>query len=200
MSDPQNPYGQQPDPTDPHGRPYGAQPYGSPQGQPGPTGEPNPYGQQPQQNPYGQQAPQENPYGAPPAYGQQPAYGQPAYGQPGYGPGGLGPAKPNHPSATTSMVLGIIGLGSLVIACGIGLILSPFAWVMGGKAVKEIDASNGQLGGRDQARAGQIMGIIGTVILVLMVIAVVAFFALVFPSGPSDYTFESTPVEYSEGY
>ncbi|GGD21005.1 DUF4190 domain-containing protein [Nocardioides daphniae] len=180
MSDPSNPYGEQPDPTNPSGQ---ENPYGTPPAQ-------NPYDQQPygQQSPYGQQ---QSGYGQQPSYGQQPGYGQqqPAYGQgypQGYGQGGLAPAKPNHPSATTSMVLGIIGLGSLVIACGIGLVLSPFAWVMGSKAVKEIDASNGQLGGRDQARAGQIMGIIGSVILVLGIIAIIAFIAFAVSVGSSE--------------
>lgn len=191
MSDPNNPYGQQPDPTNPYGQPQGT-PYGqeNPAGQQPPQ---NPYGTPPSQNPYEQQQPghgQQPPYGQQPGYGQQAGYQagygqQPAYGQ-GYGPGGLAPAKPNHPSATTSMVLGIIGLGSLVIACGIGLVLSPFAWVMGSKAVKEIDASNGQLGGRDQARAGQIMGIIGSVILVLGIIAIIAFIAFVVTVGSSE--------------
>ena len=45
--------------------------------------------------------------------------------------------------------------------------LSPFAWAIGAKAVREIDATPGRYGGRDQANAGKIMGIIGTVLLVL---------------------------------
>ena len=51
------------------------------------------------------------------------------------------------------------------------LIVSPVAWVLGAKAVREIDASPGRYGGRDRAQAGKIMGIIGTVLLVLGVLA-----------------------------
>ncbi len=98
MSNPQNPYGQQP-PQQPYGQPqYGQQPaYGQPQqqqwGQPPqspPYGQPPqspPYGQPPQSPPYGQPA-QQQPYAQQPQYGQQPAYPQQQYGgqqQPGYG-------------------------------------------------------------------------------------------------------------------
>jgi len=68
---------------------------------------------------------------------------------------------PDHPQATTALVLGIVGM----VVCG-GL-LSPFAWWIGKKAVNEIDASQGRLGGRGAAQAGYILGIIGTCILAL---------------------------------
>src|SRR4051794_37683489 len=93
---------------------------GAPEQQP-----PHPYGQQP----YGQQ-----PYEQQPS-GQQP-YGQPGYDQQ-YGPPPVGYA-PDHPKATTSLVLGILG----IVVCGV---LAPFAWQSGKRAVAEIDASNGQL-------------------------------------------------------
>lgn len=38
--------------------------------------------------------------------------------------------------------------------------------------MKEIDASNGQLGGRGTAQAGWILGLIGTVLLLLTLVAV----------------------------
>ena len=44
-------------------------------------------------------------------------------------------------------------------------LISPFAWVMGNRVLAEIDASNGQLGGRSQANAGRICGIVGTVLI-----------------------------------
>jgi hypothetical protein len=139
------------------------------------TGPDNPYGA-PQQPPYGQQPPQQPPYGQQPPpqqpYGQQPpAYG---YGQP------YRPAPPKHPSATTAMVLGIIGLVGILSCGGVTLVLSPFAWVIGSKAVKEIDAAPpGTVGGRDEANGGRIMGIIGTILLILAVVAVIAIIALV---------------------
>src|SRR5215212_7161970 len=113
---------------------------------PGDEHEPqNPY------DPYPPQGPQQPPYGQP-QYGQ-PQYGQPQYGQPEYGqPQGSPPVgyAPDHPKATTSMVLGILG----IVLCGL---IAPFAWRIGKRTMNEIDASNGQLGGRGTAQAGYIM-------------------------------------------
>ncbi|MFC4783032.1 DUF4190 domain-containing protein [Nocardioides sp. MAHUQ-72] len=149
-------------------QPYGQDPYGqqSPYGPP-PTGPQQPYGQQP----YGQA-----PYGQAP-YGQQP-YGQQPYGaQPGaYGYGT--PMAANHPSATTALVLSLIGLAGIAFCGGITLVLSPFAWRIGARAVREIDAEPGRYGGRDQANAGRIMGIIGTVLLGLGVLLIIGVIAL----------------------
>lgn len=130
----------------------------------------------PTHQPYGQQ----NPYGAPgqqpPAYGQNP-YGQQPYGQqPGYGYGA--PAPANHPSATIALVLSLIGLAGIALCGGITLVLSPFAWRTGAKAVSEIDANPGMYGGRDQANAGRIMGIIGTVLLAIGVVLLILLIAL----------------------
>jgi len=117
----------------------------------------DPYGpRHPQQEPYGQQ-----PYGQPPQ-SQQP-YGQPAYGQPPYGPPPMAYA-PDHPKATTSLVLGILGL----VVCGL---IAPFAWRIGKRTLDEIDGSHGQLGGRGTAQAGYVLGIIGTVVLLLGLLA-----------------------------
>jgi hypothetical protein len=105
----------------------------------------------------------------------QPPYGQP-YGQPPYG------YRPpaSHPSAMTAMVLGIIGLAGVLTCGGVTLVVSPFAWAIGSKAVKEIDAAPpGTYGGRDQANGGRIMGIVGTILLILAALAVIAFIVLV---------------------
>ena len=72
-------------------------------------------------------------------------------------------APPDHPQATTTLVLGILGL----VVCGV---LAPFAWHMGNRVLREIDGSQGQLGGRGNANAGRIMGIIGTALLVLSLV------------------------------
>ncbi len=85
---------------------------------------------------------------------------------------------PDHPSATTALVLGLIGLIGGVI-CGLPLLFSPFAWVTGSKVVREVDASNGQLGGRGNGQAGMILGIIGTVLLVIALMAFIAMFIFV---------------------
>ncbi|MDX6326855.1 MAG: hypothetical protein QOK15_3209 [Nocardioidaceae bacterium] len=122
------------------------------------------YGQQPPSDPnqpgYGQQPPPYDPSQG--GYGQQPPSYDPNQGGYGQAPppmGGYAPPQ-NHPRAVTALVLGILG----VVCCSI---LAPFAWAIGKKAVNEIDASGGRYGGRGQAQAGYILGIIGTVLLIL---------------------------------
>lgn len=137
-------------------------------GQPGP-GQPGP-GQPGQEQPgYWQQQ----------AQGQQPSYppptGYPAHGQVQY--------APDHPKATTSLVLGILG----VVLCQV---IAPFAWSMGKRTLNEIDASQGRLGGRGAAQAGYVLGIVGTVLLglslvfiLIYVVGMVAFFSTSGVSG-----------------
>jgi hypothetical protein len=156
-----------------HGGQAGDQSAGGQQaGQPPPP--PPPYGpQDPQQyGPPYQTPPPQDPsqgYGAAGGYGQ---YQQPPSGPYGQAHGqqyGYAYQVPNHPQATTALVLGLIGLigGCL---CGLPLLASPFAWAVGARAKREIEASHGQLGGAGNAQAGYIMGIIGTVLLVLAVL------------------------------
>jgi len=149
-----------------------------------PPHDPQDPGQQPGQPQAGQpQAGQ--PPGEPQAggYDQGPVVYPPPGTQSGAGWGTQGPGyapppqdpyahlRRDHPKATTAMVLGIVG----VVLCGFA---APFAWSIGGKALKEIDASQGILGGRGQAQAGKILGIIGTVLLVLGVLAFVLIMLL----------------------
>ena len=75
------------------------------------------------------------------------------------------------------MILGILGLVG-GFSCFLPLVLSPVAWILGHKAMKEIDQSGGAFGGRGIAQAGFITGIIGTVILALGIIAIVVFVVL----------------------
>ncbi|MGV9414252.1 DUF4190 domain-containing protein [Nocardia sp. NPDC003693] len=84
-----------------------------------------------------------------------PPYGYPAY--PHYGP------PPDHPQATTVMVLGILSL----VLCQL---LGPVAWIMGAKARREIDYSGGQIGGRGNVQVGYICGIISTCIMGLFIL------------------------------
>jgi hypothetical protein len=136
---------------------------------------PDPY------DPYGPQHPQQQPYGQPSSgqygqYGQygQPPYGQPAYGQSPYGQPPMGYA-PDHPKATTALVLGILGL----VVCGV---IAPFAWRIGRRTLDEIDGSHGQLGGRGTAQAGYVLGIIGTVVLLLGLLGGLLLIALTIAS------------------
>lgn len=86
---------------------------------------------------------------------------------PGYGYPGYGPPPPDHPQATTVLVLGIVSLFCAI--CG------PFAWVMGKKALNEIDASGGTVGGRSNVMIGYVLGIVTSVVLILYLLAVIFF-------------------------
>ena len=121
------------------------------------------------------------------AGGQQPA---PPPTPPGPGPGpqgaagyGYAPQYPvyqlaDHPKATTALVLGLVGIvGGLT--CYLPLVLGPWAWVIGRRAVKEIDADPRRFGGRSQAMTGYVLGIISTVLLVLGILALFAFLVFV---------------------
>jgi len=108
-----------------------------------------------------------NAYPPPPQY--PPPYPPPGYGAP-YSPYVPLPA---HPRATTAMVLGIVGMTGFM--CYVTFLVAPAAWIIGAKAVKEIDANPGMYGGRSEANAGKIMGIVGTVLLILALLALTAF-------------------------
>ena len=156
---PPPPAGGEPDPpppTTPYPQQPGQQP--APQGwQPGwqPSWQPTTGGPSPGQPPYGQPPNPQVPYGAP----------QLTYG----------PVLPDHPQATTVLILGIVGL----VVCGIA---GPFAWVMGNRVVREIDASGGTIGGRSTANVGRILGIVATVLIaatvVLGLLGLVVFLAM----------------------
>ncbi|MFY0407381.1 hypothetical protein [Solicola sp. PLA-1-18] len=133
------------------------------------------WGQPPQS--YGQQGYGQQQYGQQ-GYGQQPypqgGYGQQGYAQQGYG---YGP-PPKHPQATTVLVVGILGL----LICQIA---SPFAWVMGGRALKEVNANPGRYSGEGELKAGWICGIIGSVLLGLSLLAVAFFVVIAIVAGAS---------------
>ena len=84
-----------------------------------------------------------------------------------------GPPVRDHPQATMILVLGILSL----VVCGV---LGPFAWMMGNRALREIDASQvtqAPLGGRSSVNAGRICGMIATILIVLAVVLVIGLFA-----------------------
>ena len=118
--------------------------------------------QPPEQPPHQASAPPPAPPSAPP-----PA---PGYTQHAYAP--YTPEPPATSRATLALVLGIVGLTICPGAAAIP------AWIIGNEAVKEIDASKGQLGGRSMAYAGKVTGIIGTVLAGLGLLAVGAIFLI----------------------
>lgn len=141
--------------------------------------------------PPGYQYPPPHPGSQPPNWGN--AYPPPAPPPPpGYGYPQYVPPAPNHPKATTALVLGIIGLTGIM--CYITFLVAPVAWVIGHKALKEIDANPGAYGGRSEANAGKIMGIVGTVLLILGLLAITAFVIMSFTiDGFWDDSYDDDP-------
>ena len=115
--------------------------------------------------------------GGQPSYIREPGPGVPlGAGQPAYPvmPYPVSPypltrmgALPEHPQATTVLVLGILGL----VLSGL---LGPVAWYMGDKAKKDCDAGLYAMTG--SLTAGRICGIIATAILILAVVFLVLGF------------------------
>lgn len=54
-----------------------------------------------------------------------------------------------------------------IFCCGA---LGPVAWVLGKRALDQIEASGGGFGGRSQVVIGYMLGIVGTVLMVIMAI------------------------------
>jgi hypothetical protein len=162
-------------------QPWGAKPAPDPSSQPPPAPPPPTPPTTQQGAPF---APPPNPYPQPGSFDQYAApnpYGASPYG--GY-PGVGGALAPEHPSATTGLVLGIVGLVGIFTCAGVTLVLSPFAWVIGGRALREIDASPGRYSGREKASAARIMGMIGTALLALAVLAIAALLVVVVAITP----------------
>jgi hypothetical protein len=134
-------------------------PYGTPTGQPvyGTPPEPPAYGtpQEPGTTQF-EPVPPTAAYQGPETYPGRPPY--PAQGYPGQWP-----AYPEPSQGMLALILGIIGLFVLWP-------VAPFAWVIGRTEVRAVDAGRRDPANRGAALAGQIMGIIGTVLLVLGVV------------------------------
>ena len=113
------------------------------------------------------------PPGTPPGYGAPPppppGYGGPGQGAPGYGGPTYGGPPQNSSKAVASLVVGIIS-PILGFCCAIIGLVGIVAVVLGRSAQKEIAASNGALTGEGMAKAGVILGIIGSVIGIGMTI------------------------------
>ena len=87
------------------------------------------------------------------------------------GPAGDAPLDSKNSRATTALVVGIVALGGAALC--LPALAGPFAWVLGARARREIDAQPGRWTNRAEATAGMVMGIVATVLLVLLVLAIV---------------------------
>ena len=89
------------------------------------------------------------------------------------------PARlPAHPRATTAMVLGIIGVAGFFILI-VPVIVSPLAWYFGAVAEREAEREPSRFRRAGEARAGMVLGIIGTALLGLAVLMLVVVGTLV---------------------
>jgi hypothetical protein len=70
--------------------------------------------------------------------------------------------------ANSALMLGILGFAT----CGL---LSPLAIYFGHRALREIEASGGAYSGEAGARAGELMGIVGTTMLLLAMVLALLF-------------------------
>jgi hypothetical protein len=83
-----------------------------------------------------------------------------------------------HPDASTALALGVAGLLGGFLLC-LPFVLSPFAWITGRRVLHEIDASAGRYSGREQAGAGYLCGVIGSVLLAAIMAVLVGFVVVV---------------------
>jgi len=81
--------------------------------------------------------------------------------------------RPDLPKATAAMVVGIVAVAGGFVMCGLPLLLSPVAWVLGAQARRQIREAPQQWDGQSKATAGLVLGIIGTILLVLALIVVI---------------------------
>ena len=146
----------------------------------------NPFGSEPPKDPFGSGAPTD-PFGRGPAP-DEPFANAPPYVDPSptshawqesaaphdpFAP----PPPPNQPNranaegAIPALILGIIGL----VFCPL---VAPFAWFLGRKAERLVDASNGTLTGRGEATAGKILGIVACVLMILGIILLIVLIAV----------------------
>jgi hypothetical protein len=145
----------------------------------------NPFGSEPPKDPFGSKPPSD-PFGRPASgdpfaggsadFGAAPPPAAPPPGEawrassaPGEGfdappPSG---APRRADGAIPALVLGIIGL----VMCPL---CAPFAWVLGRRAERQVDASGGVLSGRGEATAGKILGIISCVLTILLILLFIA--------------------------
>ncbi len=118
---------------------------------------------QPQQ--FGALAPQPQ-YQSPAAaytFGQRVAYG-------------MSGELPEHPNATTTLVLGIVGIAAMFVAFPF---ISPVAWYLGAKGRREMRREPGRYRASGALTAGYVLGLVGSLISLLFVGLIVLAIILV---------------------
>lgn len=112
----------------------------------------------------------------------QPQYPSPAaaytFGQ--RMPYDLAGGPPEHPSATTTLVLGIVGLAAMFVAFPF---ISPVAWYLGARARREMRDAPGHYRPSGALTAGYVLGIVGTLITIAFVGLIVIAILLMAAAG-----------------
>lgn len=88
---------------------------------------------------------------------------------------------PEPSQGVLALILGIIGL---VVFQPV----APFAWVIGNREVRGVDAGRRNPANRGLGVAGKVLGIIGTVILVLEVVILAVAIVVLVATGTSSST------------
>jgi hypothetical protein len=70
-----------------------------------------------------------------------------------------------HPDGTTVLILGVLSL----VMCQV---LGPVAWIMGNRAIAEIDGNPSAYTNRGSVQAGRICGIISSCLIIAAVVVV----------------------------
>jgi len=148
--DKDNPFGPPP-PDDPFGPPPANDPFGRPH-------QSDPVGGPPSGDPIG--APPENEAWRRPSTVPHDPFDAPTT------------SRPNADGAVPALVLGILS----IFFCPL---CAPFAWYFGQRAERLVDASGGVLGGRGEATAGKIIGIVMSVLMLLGIVLLIVFGVLV---------------------
>jgi hypothetical protein len=86
------------------------------------------------------------------------------------------PAQSSSNRGTIALVLGIVS----IVCCGL---LGPVAWIMGKQELSAIAAVRSPASGEGVAKAGMILGIIGTVLLLFGVLWVIFWGGLAVVQG-----------------
>jgi hypothetical protein len=89
------------------------------------------------------------------------------------------PAQPPaHPRATAAMVLGIISVAGFFVLL-VPVLIAPLAWYFGAVAVRDAEREPMRYRPVGQARAGMVLGIIGTALLAFVLLMLFVVGALI---------------------
>ena len=89
----------------------------------------------------------------------------------------VAPRLPSHPRATTSLVLGIVGLAGFFVLL-VPIVACPLAWYYGAVAQRDAEREPDRWRSGGEARTGMILGMIGSALLAVFLLFVLVAAAL----------------------